>query len=211
MKWFLNLPQWARLSIALPLALMMFVGIWHFNQKRQALEVVWATGAEAVEHKALPLTVFIDESFGEAHIESVEKALSEMNRETCTLMTTVEELAKADIHVRHEPCSKDADTKPNHPGCAWRNPQTEQIVIQIGQPGDVTMSYLIAYHEFTHAWGLAHDGVYRVPEEAEDSALFVPITANNAFEHAYRLGFGFHLPRLSDKDSAALKERYCIF
>jgi len=210
MKWFLNLPQWVRLSIALPLALVMFLGIWHFNKKRQANEVVWATGAEAVEHKGLPLTVFIDESFGDAHTESIEKAIGDMNGETCTLMVTVAELAQADIHVRHEPCSKDADTRPNHPACTWRNPNTEQIVIQIGQPGDVTMSYLMAYHEFTHGWGLAHDGVYKVPEEAADSLMFVPITANNSFEHAYRLSHGFHLPRLSDKDGAALKGRYCL-
>ena len=43
----------------------------------------------------------------------------------------------------------------------------------------------------------------------EDAVLFVPITANNASEHAYRLGIGKHLPRLSDKDEAALEGRYC--
>jgi hypothetical protein len=212
MKWFLNLPQWGRLSIALPLALMMFLGIWHFNKKRQALEATWAAGdAEIVwEVKDLPRTVYIDESFGDAHIESAEQAIEDWNDSTCKMMVRTDDLAIADIHIRHEPCDKDADKKPNHPGCAWVNPRTGQIVIQVGQPGDVTTSYLIFFHELTHGWGLAHDGVYEVPEEAADSLLFVPITANNAHEHGYRLSHGKHLPSLSDKDKGAVKGRYCV-
>jgi hypothetical protein len=211
MQWFLSLPQWARLSIALPLALGMFLGIWHFNKKRQENEAVWATGDQSVswEKKDLPRTVFVDESFGKAHIESAEKAIKEWNDSTCVMMVRTYEPSGAGIHIRHEPCDKDADSEPNFPGCAWQNPSTKQIVIQVGQPGDVTMSYLIFLHELTHAWGLAHDGIYKVPEKPADSQMFVPITANNAHEHSYRLGAGFHLPRLSDKDEAAMKKRYC--
>lgn len=211
MKWFLNLPQWARLSIALPLALGMFIGIWQLNKERQANEAVWSEGAWEIEHdlKKLPLKVFIDKSFGKAHIESAEQAIKDWNGATCTMMVRTYDLELADIHIRHEPCDKDADKKPNHPACTWLNPKTGQIIIQVGQPGDVTMSYLIFLHEDTHAWGLAHDGIYRVPEKPEKSVMFIPITANNAWEHSYRLGAGFHLPRLSDKDEAAVKKRYC--
>ena len=210
MKWFLDLPQWARLTIALPLALIMFLGIWHFNKKRQANEAVWAVGEGELVHKQekLPLTVYMDQSFGD-HGDSATKAMEDMNAATCNLLVEVPDLQGADIHISHEPCDKDADKKPNHPGCAWLNPKTGQVVIQVGQPGDITTSYLIFFHELTHAFGLAHDGVYGVPMKVADSAMFIPITANNAHEHAYRLG-RFQMPRLSDKDEAALKERYCV-
>jgi hypothetical protein len=209
MKWFLSLPQWARLSIALPLALMMFVSVWHFNKKRQALEPVWASGEAELSHRPenIPLTVYLDQSFGD-HGDSAAKAMEDMNAATCTLLVEVPDLQGVDIHIRHEPCDKDADKKPNHPGCAWLDPISGQVIIQVGQPGDITTSYLIFFHELTHAFGLAHDGIYKVPMKVEDSAMFVPITANNAHEHAYRLG-RFHMPRLSDKDEAAMKTRYC--
>lgn len=209
MSWFLNLPYALRLTLGISLALAMFLGIWHLNKKRQALEPVWASGEAELSHDraSLPLTVYLDRSFGD-HGDSAAKAMKDMNAATCNLLVEVPDLQGADIHIRHEPCDKDADKKPNHPGCAWLNPLSGQVIIQVGQPGDITTSYLIFFHELTHAFGLAHDGVYKVPMKVEDSVLFVPITANNAHEHAYRLG-RFHLPRLSDKDEAAMVERYC--
>lgn len=209
MSWFLHLPYALRITIGLSVALAMFLGIWHLNKERQALEPVWAEGKEAVQHDLakLPLKVYFDQSFGD-HGDSAAQALEDMNDATCTLMAEVPLLEGADIHVRHEPCDKDADKRPNHPGCTWLDPKTGQIIIQVGQPGDITMSYLIFFHEFTHAFGLAHDGIYRVPMKVADSLMFVPITANNAFEHAYRLG-RFQMPRLSDKDEAAMIDRYC--
>ena len=211
MKWFLNLPYFVRITIGLSVAAGMFILIWQLNKKRQALEPVWADGERTIEHNLakLPLTVYFDEEFGPAHGESVLQAVKDMNAVGCTLMVPVPSLEGAAIHIRSEGCEKDAESKPNHPGCTWLNPATGQIIIQVGQPGDVTASYLIFFHELTHAWGLAHDGVYKVPERPDDAPLFIPITANNSFEHAYRLGQGKHLPGLSDKDRAALKGRYC--
>ena len=210
MSWFLNLPQLLRIAIAGTLAIVMFLGIWHFSQKRQANEAVWATGEAELAHarEKLPLTVYIDLSFG-AHRDGLTKAVELTNKATCTLMVEVSKPAGVDIHIRHTGCSKDADRQPNHPGCTWLDPTTGQIIIEVGQPGDLTTSFLIFWHELTHAWGLAHDGVYRVPRRVEDSSMFIPITANNAPEHAYRLGHGLFLPRLSDKDTAALLDRYC--
>lgn len=195
--------------LALAIGAMFLIG--YLYEKKTENEPTWAADDKDIvwEKKDLPRTVFIDESFGRAHIKSAEKAVKEWNDSTCVMMVRTYELEHADIHVRHEPCDKDADKQPNHPGCAWLNPRTGQIVIQVGQPGDVTMSYLIFLHEFTHGWGLAHDGIYKVPAKPEDSRMFVPITANNAHEHAYRLGTGFHLPRLSDRDQSAVKKRYC--
>jgi hypothetical protein len=210
MSWFLHLPQHIRIIIAIQVAVVMFVAVWYLNSHRQAAELVWAEGEQAVEHELskLPLRVYLDQSFGE-HGDSAAKALEDMNDATCTLMVEVPLLEDADIHIRHEPCDRNAESGANHPGCTWLDPKTGQIIVQVGQPGDITMSYLIFFHELTHAFGLAHDGIYKVPEEAADSLLFVPITANNSFEHAYRLNHGKHLPRLSDKDEAALKTRYC--
>ena len=215
MKWFLNLPYAVRLAIAIPLTIAAFVGIWqmHEAQERKAPELVWAVEKEAIHHsqEKLPLSVFIDEEFGDAHGKSVRQAIVDMNAVGCTLMEEASALEGADIHIRNEGCQKDAESRPNHPGCTWLDPKTGQIIIQVGQPGNVTASYLIFFHELTHAWGLAHDGVYRVPTRSQDSPMFVPITANNSFEHAYRLGHGLRLPGLSDKDTAALKKRYCNF
>ena len=213
MKWFLNLPYAVRLAIAIPLAIGAFFLVWHLNSKRQELEVVWAEGENALHHpkELLPLSVFIDEEFGDAHGKSVRQAIVDMNAVGCTLMEEASALEGADIHIRNEGCEKDAESRPNHPGCTWLDPRTGQVIVQVGQPGDVTTSYLIFFHELTHAWGLEHDGVYKVPARAKDSRMFVPITANNSFEHAYRLGHGLRLPGLSDKDTAALKKRYCNF
>lgn len=211
MSWFLHLPYPLRIAIGLTVALAMFLGIWHLNSKRQELEPVWATGEGELRHELskLPLTVYVDPEFGKAHGESVAQAIRDMNAIGCTLMVEASDPSGADMVIRNEGCDKNAATVPNHPGCAWLDPKTGQVIVQVGQPGDVTTSYLIFFHELTHAFGLAHDGVYKVPERAQDSLMFVPITANNAFEHAYRLGSGFHLPRLSDKDKAAMKARYC--
>ena len=199
------------IALALMFAAAGFFGIWYLNKERQNNELVWAEGERSIEHdrKSLPLKVFVDQSFGSAHTESADQAIGEWNRSTCIMMVRTYELELADIHIQHEPCDKDSDRVPNHPGCTWLVPKTGRIIIQVGQPGDVTMSYLIFFHEVTHAFGLAHDGIYRVPEKPENSLLFIPITANNAWEHSYRLGYGQHLPRLSDKDEAAVKKRYC--
>lgn len=207
MNWFLSLSYLLRIGMGLIAAFAMFVIIANLNLSREESELVWANGDRAISHKpeAIPLSIFVDSSFGSAHTESLLEAVDGINMVGCTLVIVVPNLDAADIHIRHEAC----DRSSNHPGCTWLNPASGQIVIQIGQPGNVTMSYLLFFHELTHAFGLAHDGVYPVPDKSYDALTFVPITANNAVEHAYRLDQGKLLPGLSGKDSAALSSRYC--
>lgn len=190
---------------------MLFVTVWHFNGKRQEREAVWAQGTSEVriDLDRLPVPVYIDKAFGDAHEKSIRMAIGDMNDVGCQLMVVVADIGDADVHFINEGCDYNSSSEPNHPGCTWFDAPRGLSVVQIGQPGNVTTSYLIAFHEATHVFGLAHDGVYRVPEEAEDSLMFVPITANNAPEHAYRMYHGKLLPGLSDKDSEALQNRYC--
>lgn len=207
MSWFLSLPYLLRIFISLVIAFIMLFIVVSLSSSRQKNEMVWATGEKEIKHSFadLPLTVYADSSFGDAHMESILMAINDMNAAGCTLVVIVDEPKEAYIHIRHEPC----DRVSRHPGCTWKKKTSNKIVIQVGEPGTVTMSYLLFFHELTHAFGLAHDGVYPVPDSSSDALIFVPITANNAFEHSGRLGQGKLLPGLTGKDSAALKKRYC--
>lgn len=193
--------------MSLSIALMMFAMTYLFHSRKQAREPVWAEGERAVVHprEKLPLSVFVDESFGH-HKISATKAMADLNQATCQIVGKTSEQSRADIHIRHEPCSK---RNTDHPACTWLDPSTGQIIIQVGRPADTTTSYLIFFHELTHAFGLAHDGTYPVPRDSANTQVFIPITASNAPAHAYRLSLGLYIPMLSDKDTAAMKRRYC--
>lgn len=206
MKWFINLPMWARLTIGLSVAAGMFVLIWYLNSERQKHEPVWAEGDKAVfwPRPQLPLKVYAPD--WEGHTGSVRDAVKTFGEMVgCTLMVMTNRADDADITILNEGC----ETGPNHAGCTFYDPAKKKALIKVGQPGDVTQSYVIFYHELTHAWGLAHDGVYPLPQPGEKPALFVPITADNAGAHSNRLGQGALLPALSDKDREALWKRYC--
>jgi len=201
-----------RIVVILLIAAGGILGIYSMHHRETLHEPTWDERGIAVEHRRgdIPLSVFVDRSFGGDHVASAERAISSINRDAgCTLMSPIYLLDNADIHIRHEACDEGSEFQPNHPGCTWSNPSRERTIIQVGQPGNTTTSYLIFYHELTHAIGLAHDGVYVVPGRGDESLMFVPITANNAHEHSYRLGIGKHLPSMSDKDRSVLKQRYC--
>lgn len=208
MKWFMSLPYWSRISLALTLAAAMFALAWRLHRERAAAEAVWATGAQAVEWplEELPIRVWGDPEFG-SHLRSLSQAVTDINQAAgCILLAETPSREIAHVEVVNEGC----ETAENHAGCTFRDPTTSRFLVKVGQPGDITQSYLIFYHELAaHVLGLAHDGRYPIPRDPAQAMQFIPITAVNAPEHAYRLGQGLLLPQLSDKDRAALQERYC--
>ena len=198
---------WVRLSLGLFLALVGAVLIFLVVSGRQDRELVWAQDEAEMDWRwaELPIKVYVDRDWG-AHVGSAMSAMKAMNSGAgCELMAMADNLDDADVHIQYEVCSTG---NPDHAGCTWRDRTSGIVVVQVGQPGDVTQSFVVFFHELTHVWGLAHDGYYTVPRSGSES-MFVPITANNAGSHAYRLGRGKRLPSLSDKDKSALANRYC--
>ena len=57
MKWFINLPMWARFSIGLAAIAGMFLLVWRLHAAKQAREPVWADGAAVVEWEPVELTL----------------------------------------------------------------------------------------------------------------------------------------------------------
>lgn len=211
MRWFLNLPMWIRLTVGLSVVTGMFVMAWWHNQGKQKREVVWDDTAKLWPR--LPLQVVWNEHVWDEHNSSITKAIAVMNSEVGCRLLEAASGSSWDITLISadgEPCGDWGGlvVDPDHAGQTYRCPDGT-MEIHILQPGNVTQMYLVVYHELTHVLGLAHDGRYPVPERARDAPAFVPITADNAPAHAYRLSQGLRLPTLSDKDRAALSVRYC--
>lgn len=181
---------------------VLAVGHCHARQQRQ--EPVWQGNGPPAWMALLPLTVRVDPAFGAAHVASAEQAVREVNR-VCPILRLVPYGEPATITIMNEGCV----TSPHHAGCTFLHPEEQTVTIQVGQPGDVTQSYLVFLHELGHALGLAHDGVYPVPDDPRDALPFVSIMADNVAEHGDRLSAGLHLPMLSERDRDALSARFC--
>lgn len=182
------------------------------HDKNQALEPVWATGDAAMEwpKDRLPLKTWLDPelSSSNAYRKSFLDGVNAANRDIgCTVLAVATDETTADIRI----LSAGTD-KPSELAGSWavRAPRLEGLV-HVAQPGSSGEFYLIVYHELGHVLGLAHDGHVAVPdyENGGQGAIALSIMTNNVVEHDPRLENGEFLPKLSEKDAAALKSRYC--
>jgi hypothetical protein len=203
-----------RMVLVLVVGTGLITGIWWFQKQREGFEPVWHPQARHWGHT--PLAVSWDPIFWQEHNDSMSEAIASMNRATGCELLMVGELGPGDVRIvsaNGAPCgnSEALVVDPGHSAQTYLCPDGT-AEIHVSYPGDITMSYLIVFHELGHVAGLMHDGMYKLPEVFPGGGagpIFVSVMTPNVEEHAPRLGAGLRLPDLSDKDAAALHERYC--
>lgn len=174
------------------------VGVLYHNKQKQ--EPVWADGEAALQwdKKRLPLRVSLSESLEDGYAASLSSAIAAINtRVGCELFVWKKDDLVVDVRVMHEGCDDPGDA-----GCAYYDKAKDQGLVKVGFPGDVTQAYLVFHHELGHLLGLAHDG----PADPETMAVSVSAMADNVASFGSRLD---KLPRFTDKDTQALRDRYC--
>lgn len=185
MKWFLNLPQWARLSIALPLTALAFAAILlGYKYKVQPNEVVWHERARHWDH--MPLTVLIEDFQRPARV-----AINLWNsRIGCTVFVIA---GNTDVTIKsHDgtPCSSLTVELGSQDAAGGAYLCGAGAEVHVMHPGDIWQQTFIIHHELGHILGLAD----------EHWAAMGPIPEHDV---------ATPMIRATDKDTAALKERYC--
>jgi len=185
--------HWARKIILFVAAIAAMAGIGIFyTQVVQPKEPVWLPQAKIWEKT--PLKVSWDREFWDAHNASFEKAIELINsRVGCKLFA---EGSPADVTITSadgEACKQTGVLVGDDDAAgAWLCPGGTAD-IQIAQPGDIAMSRIIAQHELLHVAGLGHDS----------------FSASIMMSGAQKFADASPPPRITDKDAAALKARYC--
>ena len=190
------------LFLTISAAALLMAGIGTMYKCRQAHEPVWHSQART--WAKVPLVVGWEPS---SHGESYAAAVDVINERVGCKLLRVSLTEKPDVRIVEgdlSACGVDTGVviDPDDAAQAYLCPDGT-AEIHVNYPGDITMSYLIAYHEFGHVLGLAHDGTY------SDEAMFVSIMTPAVTAHSARLEGGKALPMLSDKDTKALGYRYC--
>ena len=181
-KTFLKTPIWVRLSVILPIVIIMFLWIWHLNERAETAEPVWDDLQIEWKKDQLPLQVWFEKGI------DTPETLAVWNRAVpagCVLFQKTIDRGAANVIVVVGDYGGDCAGK------AWKTPLGAKI--EVNDPGMVGQTYLIIAHELGHILGLAHD-----PRKNS-------IMLNGVQAHAGT----FPTPKVTAKDQSALSERYC--
>lgn len=195
MKGFLNLPMWARLAIALTIAvgMFLFIGIQaekQYDREDPFMVVCWdAEGAahypdEAEKTTSCPSgeqllqwnkktkTVLWDfdsefDVYLESHSMAIERTNEDLGLDALAMTTS----GPADITIVHGSANSNGIMSTSH----YRSSDgTITAIIRVKKPGDTRAWMLEERHELLHALGIAHksSGIMRKTlEEPEDRQL----------------------------------------
>jgi hypothetical protein len=191
--------SWFLWSLGALMFLVLFVTVRRIERLRTVNEPVWDT--RAVAWSKLPLKVFIDAKAFTAYLQTFNLAMDTWNKRVgCTVFVSETGPEHAQVLIRSadgstcgtETFEVSMVTEPeNAPVSAWYC--NGYVDIQMRRLDRTDVAFRIVLHELGHSIGLTHDD-----RGAMSVMVFEPQTGD-APEYL--------LP--SDKDVAAIKERYC--
>lgn len=181
-----------RLTIFGGALIVMLVIVLVYKFFVEPKEPTWHSQAKV--WKEVPITVTWDSDFWGYHNNSFTEAIESINRQVGCKLFVHESPAQVVIKNGEQTvCDQvGVGVGQDEAAGAWLC-EDGTADIQILQPGDIGMSYLIAQHELLHVAGLDHDS----------------FSESIMMSGTQELSEASPGPRLTDKDRSVLYERYC--
>jgi len=197
MKWFLNLPYKVRIISALVFTALAFAAIGlTYEYVIDPKQPTFAVGEEAVEWELsrFPLIVNADD-----YVDSTKSAIDAWNRDlgdNCKLFKYGTE--SVDIHITMGSANDSGVAGvvlgKHTAATSWKRGSgpDQTILVQIHLPQTIDVQYSVLAHELGHALGLAHRA----------NGVMYPKSPNSLSEGPVKV-------RVSDKNVAAIRKKYC--
>ena len=190
--WFWALKSWVRIVLMASLGLIGSLGVWRAAVEAERVEPVWLEAPGVVPWRSLPIRVRMAADL-DTYAVAASTAMRMWNEQVgCQLFKEVPpESMSYEVRIlflEGQPCEGVTPVPDHKVAASVYFCQMGGVDISVERLDEMQAAYAVFAHELGHVLGLAHDPSGLMAPRTEAMTLVLP----------------------SDKDIAAVRERYCL-